>query len=113
MGTLHTKCLNNLIARATFFVLAAIRPRMHFSEKVPTQHTKMRLSIILVVLVAGIINFQPELVSGANILIYMGLSGPSHFISFFPVIQALGDRGHNLTLLTLFPPQATHPSLTV
>jgi len=47
------------------------------------------------VLIVGI-NF----VSGANILFYWGVSGYSHRISIWPLVEALSERGHKITFFS-------------
>lgn len=52
-------------------------------------------------------------VDGAKILFYFGVSGHSHVSSIWPAIEALGDRGHEITILTSIPPKMSHPAVSV
>lgn len=49
-----------------------------------------------------------------NILFYWGVSGYSHRISVWPIIDKLVEKGHKITFLSPFPPKtpSTHPNIT-
>lgn len=40
-----------------------------------------------------------------NILVFLPLPGWSHYVQVQPIFQALAERGHNLTVLSPFPPK--------
>lgn len=47
-----------------------------------------------------------------NILFYWGLSGISHRISVWPLVDKLVKKGHNVTFFSCFPPKKPNPLVT-
>ena len=60
------------------------------------------LFVILSIVLGAIISTREIL--GANILIYSPVPAPSHFKPYERLFVTLARRGHNVTVLSMFPP---------
>jgi glucuronosyltransferase len=58
--------------------------------------------LLLIVTVATLMS-SSNIASGANILFYWGVSGYSHRISVWPLIEKLAEKGHNITFFSPYP----------
>lgn len=74
----------------------------------------MNLSILLILIFTISSHFVPNYVHGANILFYFAVSGYSHRISVWPIIEALANSGHSVTFLSGYPSKnpSSHPNIT-
>ncbi|OXA57065.1 UDP-glucuronosyltransferase 1-8 [Folsomia candida] len=62
----------------------------------------MRLKLLLqIIFLAQSLNYG----EGKNIFFYGGVSGISHRISVWPLVEKLADKGHNVTFFSPFPPK--------
>jgi glucuronosyltransferase len=52
-----------------------------------------------------------ELTTCANILFFFGVGTYSHRITVWPLVEALVERGHNVTFLSSFPPKVPNPKV--
>lgn len=68
----------------------------------------MKLVHILALTLATIIATS----DGANILVFIGMGSYSHRVPMQPWLDALADRGHNITILSGFPPKVPNPKIT-
>jgi glucuronosyltransferase len=70
----------------------------------------MKLHIISFVIIV----YFAHLLQGEKILFYFAVSGYSHRISVWPIIEKLADSGHSVTLLSPYPAKVlqSHPNIT-
>lgn len=55
---------------------------------------------------------QLQLGNGANYLFYIGMGSYSHRVPMQPLLDALAERGHKVTMLSGFPPKSPNPKIT-
>ena len=72
------------------------------------QTARMKSSLLPVFLTLFLIGTSQS----ANILFYFGFSTYSHRIAVWPLVEALVDRGHNITFAQTYPPKNPHPKVT-